>query len=467
MATRETEVSLSEQSRVPVVYTRWVWVIGTSCTLLFGAGGPVPVWPQQVFVGALLLSNIILWLLLRRGADWRKLRWGFTVADVLVVTLVVRLVGSDRGELYVVSFAILLLATVIPKLAPVAGLTILGVFAYGVLMYLQMGPAMFRDPGVMVRLPFLLGIALYFGSVVQEARNAQVRADKLELEARQIAQRAKHLAKEQYRLRALSEIGRLGLSGVRSDAGELLFDIIQRVQKVVGVDRCSLVIFETDGAQAYVAASGDDPRVEVRVIRLEEYPELQVSLQRGEITELYPGQPCGSVEEGAGTPAAGKSLPQLLDRADSAGQPVDGGDVFTGCARRPTIHGRRPELLRHRRHDGGCVPARPRHARATAHAGSPRRPDGPAGLPGFHRGGPQCHSPSRTERRSVCGGGCRPRQPQGSQRPLGSHGRQPLDRQRRPRVRQRASRCDRRVPLWRRRVRRHGARQEARDRPSP
>ncbi len=249
-------------------------------------------WPHQVFVGALLLANIVLWLLLRRGADWKKLALGgFTVADVLVVTLVVMLLGSDRAELYIVYFAILLLATVVPSLTPVAGLTILAVVAYGVVMYVQMGPAMFRDPAAMVRLPFLLGIALYFGSVVQEARNEQVRADKLELEAGQIAQRAKHLAQEQYRLQVLGEMGSLGLSGVRSDPGEVLFDIIRKVQKVVGVDRCSLVVFERDGAQAYVAASGDDPRAEVRVIKLEEYPELQVSLQRGEITELYPGDP--------------------------------------------------------------------------------------------------------------------------------------------------------------------------------
>ena len=76
MATRETDIAPSGQSRTPVVLTRWVWVIGVSYTLLFGAGGPPPVWPHQVFVGALLLANIVLWLLLRRGADWKKLRWG-------------------------------------------------------------------------------------------------------------------------------------------------------------------------------------------------------------------------------------------------------------------------------------------------------------------------------------------------------------------------------------------------------
>lgn len=292
MGKNRSEVSLSEQPKVPVVLTRWVLVIGISCMLLYGSsGGLVPLWPHQVLVGALLFSNLFLQFLLRRGADWKKLRWGYMLGDIFVVLLVVSLSEADGAQLYTAYFAILVAAFVLPRLGLIAALTGLAVLVYGSVLYMEFGPSMFRDPGVIVRLPFLLGIAVYFASVVQEAKAEQQRGTKLELGARQIAERAKRLAKEQYRLQALSEIGRLGLSGGRSDPGEVLFEIIQRVQKVVGVDRASLVIFERDGTQAYVAASGDDPSAEVRVIKLEEYPELQVSLQRGEITELYPGNP--------------------------------------------------------------------------------------------------------------------------------------------------------------------------------
>ncbi|MCH7825605.1 MAG: diguanylate cyclase [Acidobacteria bacterium] len=292
MATNTDDIALSEQPRPSVVLTRWVLMIGVSYTVLYGAGnGLVPLIPHQLFVAGLLLSSLALQFLLWRGADWRKLRWFFTVGDVLVLVLAVELLGTDGAELYVVYFGTLLLATVVARPGPIAALTIVAGLGYGAVLYMELGAVMFRDPGVMVRLPLLLGIAIYFGSIVQEDRSERAQGAKLLSAARQIAQRAKHLAKEQYRLLALSEIGRLGLSGVRSDAGEVLFEIVQRVQKVVGVDRCSLVIFERDGAQAYVAASADDLNVEVRLIKLEDYPELQVSLQRGEITELYPGKP--------------------------------------------------------------------------------------------------------------------------------------------------------------------------------
>jgi len=292
MARNRNDGSLSEPRKVPVVLARWVLIIGISYMLLYGSGdGLAPFWPHQVLVIALVLSNLTLQVLLWRGYDWKKLRWTFTVGDVFLIPLVVSLLQSNGAELYTVFFATLLAAVVLPRLGPLAIVTFFGAAIYAGMLYSELGPVMFREPGVMVRLPFLLGIAAYFGGVVQEARVDQTRSSKLELEARQIAERAKHLAKEQYRLQALSEIGRLGLSGVRADPGGILFEIIQRVQKVVGVDRASLVIFERDGGQAYVAASGDDPNVEVRVIKLEDYPELQVSLQRGEITELYPGKP--------------------------------------------------------------------------------------------------------------------------------------------------------------------------------
>lgn len=292
MGKNRNEISLSEPPKFPVVLTRWVLVIGVSYMLLYSSAAALaPLWPHQLLVGALLLSNLLLRFLLWRGADWKKLRWGYTLGDIFVVLLVISLLEPDGTLLYTVYFATLLAAFVLPRLGPIAALTILGTLVYGGVLYMELGASMLRDPGIMVRLPFLLGTAVYFGSIVLEAKAEQQRAAKLDLEARQIAERAKHLAKEQYRLQALSEIGRLGLSGGRSDAGEVLFEIIQRVQKVVGVDRASLIIFERDGEHAYVAASGDDPSAEVRAIKLEEYPELQVSLRRGEITELYPGQP--------------------------------------------------------------------------------------------------------------------------------------------------------------------------------
>jgi diguanylate cyclase (GGDEF)-like protein len=273
------------------VRTRWVLLIGLAYIVLFGSGEPPPVWPHQVLVIAVLLTNLVLIVLLNLGYNWLRIRWFFTGLDVAAVSLVVAVVGRSTTDLLLIYFAVLLVALAVPRVGTIASLTLVGCAAYGTVLYLEVGADLWRSPDLLIRLPFMLGIALYFSTLVHEAGRDHVRAHQLETEARRIAERAKHLAEEQYRLRALSEIGRLGLSGVRAEPGKVLFDITQRVQKVVGIDRCSLVIFEQDSEQAYLAASGDDPSVEVRVLALDEYPELQATLNRSQPTEVYPGDP--------------------------------------------------------------------------------------------------------------------------------------------------------------------------------
>ena len=69
------DIAPSEQRQPPVVMARWVLMIGASCTLLYGAGdGLAPLFPHQLFVAGLLLSNLVLKFLLWRGVDWNNLR---------------------------------------------------------------------------------------------------------------------------------------------------------------------------------------------------------------------------------------------------------------------------------------------------------------------------------------------------------------------------------------------------------
>ena len=283
--------TLPAQPKRSVIRTRWVLLIGLAYIVLFGSGEPAPLWPHQVLVIVALLSNLLLMLLLNLGFNWLRMRWFFTGLDVAAVSFVVAAVGRSSTDVLLIYFAVLLVAMAVPRVGMIASITLVGCVAYGSVLYLEVGPGLWRSPELLVRLPFMLGIALYFSTLVHEAGRDHLRTNRLETEKRHIAERAKHLAEEQYRLRALSEIGRLGLSGVRAEPGKVLFDITQRVQKVVGIDRCSLVIFEQESEQAYLAASGDDPSVEVRVLALEEYPELQATLNRSKPTEVYPGDP--------------------------------------------------------------------------------------------------------------------------------------------------------------------------------
>jgi diguanylate cyclase (GGDEF)-like protein len=73
--------------------------------------------------------------------------------------------------------------------------------------------------------------------------------------------------------------------------GPVLYELAGWVQEMVEFDRCSLLVFGEGGERGYLAASGDDPSIEVMALDVAAYPELGPVLERGEFTEIHPGSP--------------------------------------------------------------------------------------------------------------------------------------------------------------------------------
>ena len=51
------------------------------------------------------------------------------------------------------------------------------------------------------------------------------------------------------------------------------------------------------GQRGYLAASGDDPSIEVLALEVANYPELAPVLESGEFTEIHPGKPADLWDE--------------------------------------------------------------------------------------------------------------------------------------------------------------------------
>jgi len=118
---------------------------------------------------------------------------------------------------------------------------------------------------------------------VQTARREQQRqSEQLNLE------RKKALA-------ALTEMGNVAFSG--SYPGPVLYELAGWVQELVEFDRCSLLVFGEGGEHGYLAASGDDPSIEVLTLEVANYPEMGPVLERGEYTEVHPGRPADLWED--------------------------------------------------------------------------------------------------------------------------------------------------------------------------
>lgn len=262
---------------VQVVLTRWVMLVALAYAIIFSAETVAPLWPHQAFVAAIVVSNLGLMTLLARGTTWARVSGWAAGIDIATLTLAIGIAGSPSPEFYLLYFCVLILAAVVVRNAVLVPLALLAGLCYVLLAWLQEAPGVWHSPEVLVRLPALFGIALYFGTAVQAAR-------------REYESHEHRLTLERGRaLRALTEMGRVALSG--DYPGPVLYEIAGWVQEIVGVDRCSLLLFDEAGEWGYLAASGDDPNVEVLALEVGEYPELEPALETGEPTELHPGRP--------------------------------------------------------------------------------------------------------------------------------------------------------------------------------
>ncbi len=272
-----------------VVLTRWTVLIGAAYLVLYGQGEPLPLWQQFVVLAALLLSLALQGAAIRSG-QWHRFRWPITVADITLATLAVAFTGQVTDDFFLFFFLTLMIAGISGQF----GLTILATTAvcivYVGVLYTQQEAALWRQTDLLIRLPFLFGVGLFFGTVSDAARAEESRLQQLSAVTKKMVHRYHQVASERDRTQALLEIGQLALSG--RSAADVLRDVVRQVQSTVRVDRCSMLVFNESERHAYLAACTDatDDLVSL-LLPLKHYPELEEALESGEIIELHPERP--------------------------------------------------------------------------------------------------------------------------------------------------------------------------------
>lgn len=269
---------------------RWALAFAVCYAVLFTGSFRLQEEWRQLFVALVLAVNVLGTKALG-GQFPGSLHKLVGVLDIAVVSLAIWMVQSATTQFFLAYLLVLALSAFAVSTAVAAGYSLLVSAIYAGLMYWELGSALLHQPEYLVRIAFMCGMGLVFGLVADESMRQKARTAIIEHRMQSVASHAKSLARDKYRLRALSEIGRLGLVGSPASGSSVLFEISKRIQKGVGVDRVSLVIFATDSDTGYVAASSDDDKVEVRTIDVSEYPELQESIAHGEIVEVHPGRP--------------------------------------------------------------------------------------------------------------------------------------------------------------------------------
>ena len=162
---------------VPVILTRWFLLISISYAIIFSAPAAAPLWPHQIVIALILALNLVLTWVLAHGKSWRSVSGWATGLDIAAVSLAIGVAGNISVEFYLVYFSILILAAVIVERGLLAVLSIIACAAYAALMWADQGNSVWRSTALLVRLPVLFGVGLYFGTAVQTARREQTRQE--------------------------------------------------------------------------------------------------------------------------------------------------------------------------------------------------------------------------------------------------------------------------------------------------
>jgi PAS domain-containing protein len=269
-----------------LVRARWLLVITFAYLILFASGGRPQIWPHYVFIGALLLSNLVVTWLGSRKKQWNQLLELVTVADVLSLAMVIAFVDPSV-EMYVACFAGLILGAALARVGLVSGLMLLITVSYAVYLYNEFGSGIWRNQILLLRLPLVFVVGVYFSTVARHLRAQTARTTRLEIEARQTAQRAYKMEREHYRLKALSQIGQIGLTSGGKAPARIMLEMGKRIRDALALSRSAVVLFAPDEPEIKVVAKSKDGSSEV-IFAPPSPEDLHELMDSGKLTELHP-----------------------------------------------------------------------------------------------------------------------------------------------------------------------------------
>lgn len=156
-----------------ILLLRWALIIATAYVALFHR--PLSETPPIVglFVAFYLASNIAVGFLLRRVHTTRLFLIGIVLFDTLAVSTALLLTQRATTDFFLLYFVIMLIGTLSDSLASVltTALLISIVHLYTVSHFLGFGELL--QSGHLVQIPFLFLVGLFFGHLVQRARQAE------------------------------------------------------------------------------------------------------------------------------------------------------------------------------------------------------------------------------------------------------------------------------------------------------
>ena len=154
---------------------RWVLIIATSYLVIFNHAAERSPTAVGLFVAAFFASNILLTELVPYIRSPLVLGAGVVLFDSGMVVTGFLLSGARSSEFFVMYFLVLFLTALTERIGLVVGAALLVSVAHLYSESLLVGAQTVLQPEYLLRVPFLFVVAMFFGHLVQEARQRERR----------------------------------------------------------------------------------------------------------------------------------------------------------------------------------------------------------------------------------------------------------------------------------------------------
>ena len=238
------------------------WLIIIVCSLMIVGSETLLVGRalEYLLVGALILSNLILYFVPESQFQRSSLSSSVGIADVFVITAALVISGQTASDFYMTYFLVIIISALSRNLVRIVISATLVILIYGFLLLLNTYETGVPDSPILLRLPFFFVIALFYGHLVLWVRKAEKQKEQslsLVEEFRRESQeqtetntRLNRLLEEQSALREiLTQMSVL-------DMNELLQRVAQLSLQLLRIDHVHIRLLTAEGLLAPVAAAG-------------------------------------------------------------------------------------------------------------------------------------------------------------------------------------------------------------------
>lgn len=159
-----------------VLLLRWVLIIATSYVVLFTQPVTEMSVAATLFVALYLASNVALGAALPYIQQHRFFDIGVVLLDTVAVTIGLALTNGASSDFFLLYFVVMFLGALTERLGVVVGAAVLISVVHMYTVGHFVGYSRLIEDGYILRIPFLLVVALFFGHLVENTQSAEKEA---------------------------------------------------------------------------------------------------------------------------------------------------------------------------------------------------------------------------------------------------------------------------------------------------